>query len=556
VTVEEFASLLANRAKFNAFSNVGPNDWNQWGGSGVRNNVVNVDNIATEWKPGKFDRKTGVWNKALSQNVKWVARLGSQSYGNPVVANGQIYVGTNNGGAWLERYPAEIDLGCLIAFNEADGAFLWQDSSEKLPTGRVHDWPHQGICCAPLVEGERLWYVTSRGEVKCLDTKGFHDDENDGPYTSEKYTEKNEADVIWLIDMMKEMQISQHNMCSCSVTGMGNILFVCTSNGVDESHTNIPAPFAPSFFAVDKNTGKVLWTDNSPGINILHGQWSSPAVAVIDGVPQVMFAGGDGWLYSFHATSFANGKPELLWKFDSNPKESEYILGGAGTRNEIIATPVVIDHYVYLAVGQDPEHGPGAGHLWCIDGRKRGDISPELAFNRKDPATPISHRRLRAVNPAEGDVAQPNPNSGVVWHFVGSDLNGNGAEDFEEVMHRSCGTVAVAPDAAGNLLLFIADFSGVFHCVDARTGKHFWSHDMFAAAWGSPLIVKDKVYIGDEDGDVSVFNVSTDPSASSPITVVNMGNSVYSTPIVANGILYVANRTHLFAVTPLSESGQ
>ena len=29
---------------------------------------------------------------------------------------------------------------------------------------------------------------------------------------------------------------------------------------------------------------------------------------------------------------------------------------------------------------------------------------------------------------------------------------------------------------------------------------------------------------------------------------INMGNSVYSTPIVAGNVLYIANRTHLFAI--------
>ena len=66
--------------------------------------------------------------------------------------------------------------------------------------------------------------------------------------------------------MMKELGISQHNMCSCSVTDAGDMLFVCTSNGVDVEHNYIPAPDAPSFFAMDKNTKKILWTDKSPGL--------------------------------------------------------------------------------------------------------------------------------------------------------------------------------------------------------------------------------------------------------------------------------------------------
>ena len=96
-----------------------------------------------------------------------------------------VYVGTNNGAGYLKRYPADVDLGCLIAFDEKNGKFLWQHSSEKLPTGRVHDWPLMGICCSPLVEGDALWFVTSRGEVKCLDTEGYYDGEDDGPIKNE-----------------------------------------------------------------------------------------------------------------------------------------------------------------------------------------------------------------------------------------------------------------------------------------------------------------------------------------------------------------------------------
>ena len=37
--------------------------------------------------------------------------LGSETYGNPVCANGKVYVGTNNASGYLSRYPANIDLG-------------------------------------------------------------------------------------------------------------------------------------------------------------------------------------------------------------------------------------------------------------------------------------------------------------------------------------------------------------------------------------------------------------------------------------------------------------
>lgn len=126
---------------------------------------------------------------------------------------------------------------------------------------------------------------------------------------------------------------------------------------------------------MNRDTGAVIWTDNSPGANVLHGQWSSPSYGVLGGVPQVLFGGGDGWLYSFTPEG-ENGKSKLLWKFDCNPKESPYVLGGSSTRNHIIATPAIYNGLVYVAVGEDPEHGEGEGHLWCIDPTKRGDVSP------------------------------------------------------------------------------------------------------------------------------------------------------------------------------------
>ena len=526
---------------------VGAKDWPQWGGWSSKNNTPDGKNIPTEW-----DIDDGT-------NIKWQAKLGSQSYGNPVIANGKVYVGTNNGAGHLKRYPSNVDLGCLLCFDEKTGNFLWQHSSPKLPTGRVHDWPLQGVCCSPIVDGDRLWFVTSRGEVRCLDTEGFLDDENDGSYTAEPNENKDEADVLWVYDMMAKLGVSQHNMCSCSVALHGEVLLVNTSNGLDESHINLPAPNAPSFIALDRNTGELLWTDKSPGKNILHGQWSSPTIGTFNGQAQAIFAGGDGWVYSFDPAGDGNGNSKLLWKLDGNPKDSKWILGGRGTRNNIIATPVIYDGLVYVSVGQDPEHGEGPGHIWCIDPNKHGDVSSTIAKDASGNV--IEHRRLQAVDLEAGEKIEANPNSAVVWHYAEIDSNGDGKIKFEETMHRTIGTAAIKND-----LFFIADFSGLFHCMDAKKvdesvtnsdGTHppvqYWKYDMFAASWGSPLIVEGKVYIGDEDGDIAIFKLSNDPEVAmpneEPIAEINVGNAVYSSPVVANDTLYIANKSTLFAIS-------
>lgn len=537
-SAQNFDVLLENKKMIEQLK-VGAKDWPQWAGTPFRNNVCEGTNVPTAW-----DVETG-------DGIKWSMPLGSETYGNPVIANGKVYVGTNNGNGYAARYPNKVDLGCLVCFNEADGKFLWQHSNEKLPTGRVHDWPNQGICAAPLVDGDRLWYVTSRGEVVCLDTEGFLDGENDGVVQDEitsikadqkaLVNEQIEADVVWRIDMMKELKVSQHNMCSCSVTAWGDYLLVNTGNGVDEGHKELPQPSAASFLVCKRSTGEVLWTDNSPGDNVLHGQWSSPACGVLGGVAQAIYGGGDGWLYSF-ALEGENGKSKLLWKFDCNPKDSIYMLNKA-TRNHLIATPVIYDGLVYVAVGEDPEHGEGQGHLWCIDPTKRGDVSPTLVYNMKDEKTPIEAKRLQALVAKDGDFQRDNPNSAAVWHYMGSD-----PKVFETTMHRTCGTVAIKND-----LLFVADFSGVFHCVNAKTGEAHWTYDMLAASWASPLIVNDKVYIGDEDGDIAIFEVSY-KEQTEPLAEINMGSAVYTTPVFANETLYIANRNRIYAIAEGAKS--
>src|SRR5262249_57499083 len=111
----------------------------------------------------------------------------------------------------------------------------------------------------------------------------------------------------------------------------------------------------PSLVAVNKNTGKVVWSDNSPGENIMDGQWSSPVAATdIHGETLVIYGGGDGWLYAFEAKG-----GELRWKFDGNPKSAVHKPGGRGTRGYFVATPVVSETNLYFATASTPNDTNG-----------------------------------------------------------------------------------------------------------------------------------------------------------------------------------------------------
>ena len=283
--------------------------------------------------------------------------------------------------------------------------------------------------------------------------------------------------------MVEEVGTHPHNMANSSPTSYGDLIYVSTSNGQDESHVNIPSPKAPAIIAISKKTGKLVWEDNSVGNRILHGQWSSPAVGRVGDTVQVAMGQGDGYIRSYDALT---GKK--LWEFDLNPKDSVW----PKTRNEVISTPVFFEGRVYIATGQDPEHGEGVGNLYCIDPTKRGDITQ----------------------------------TGRVWHY--------------DKIRRSVSTAAIFEG-----VLYYADFSGFLHALDAKTGKLYWTHDMLAAVWGSPIVINGNVYLGDEDGDVVVLKAGKEKKL---LAEMNMGSSVYSTPVPANGTLFIANRNQLFAL--------
>ncbi|QDU78905.1 outer membrane biogenesis protein BamB [Polystyrenella longa] len=513
-------------------------DVTQRGGSGLRNNVSTETGAPT------------VWDVDAKEGVKWSRELGSITYGGPVVADGQVYVATNNDAAYLEKYPNNIDMGCLLCFSEETGDFLWQLSRPKLEAGDDYDWAHQGICSDPYVEENRLWIVTNRCEVLCLDTAGFSDQKNDGSVTDEVDQDIQSADIIWQLDMLNDLGVQPRNMTTCSITGAGDLIFVSTSNGVADvdsvtEENPVPAPEAPSFLAINKTTGKIVWSDNRPGPNLLQGVWSSPAYAVIDGRAQVIFAAGDGYCYGFDPAGDGDGNSRLLWKFDCNPKSSVWDPFDQEGRNNLIATPVVHDGIVYIAVGQDPEIGDGPGCLWAISPNKQGDVSPTLVVDKNNK--PVPPRRIQALDEDAGEKEVPNPNSALVWKYTGEDRDGSGSVDLEEEMSRAIASVTIQDD-----ILVIGCFSGVVHCLDSKTGKPHWSYDMFAHLWGAALIVEDKIYLGDEDGDLAIFELSIDPEVAmaegEPHEEISMGAAIYTSPVFANGTLYISTANTLFAL--------
>jgi outer membrane protein assembly factor BamB len=273
---------------------------------------------------------------------------------------------------------------------------------------------------------------------------------------------------------------------------VGDLLMVSTSNGQNEGHMRVPSPRAPSLIAVDKRSGDVVWRAIGAGGQVLHGQWSSPVAADVNGRLQVFFGGGDGWLRAYDATS-----GHEVWRFDGNPKDARWLpRPHVLSLGSIIASPVFADGRVFVAMGQSPGHGNG----------------PSL---------------IHAVSPnGQGDVTS----SRLLW------------------TSRAVGRVIGTPIARDGLL-YVGDLGGTIHCLDSATGAHVWKHETSEAIWGSILLAGDRLYVGNVAGTMTVLRAGRRKEL---LAEIEMDGPLYSRPALIDDALYLAtaNRLYFIAAKP------
>lgn len=503
-------------------------DWPQWGGRAERNMMSDEPGLPETFSRGTREPEGGI-DPQTAQNVKWVVKLGSATYGNPTIANGRVYVGTDDMNLTGDQRLKRTRGGLVQCFDEATGKLLWRlavPQRNKVPPGLLYSHQHLGVCSSPAVEGDRVYVVTGAADVVCLDAKGLTDG-NDGPFVDEAQyiagseappvkPDPTDADIIWRCDLIEDLGIRPHDTTSCSVLVHGSLVYLSTSNGVDPAHEKVLAPKAPAFCALDKNTGRLAaYEDVGLSSRLYHCQWCSPTLGRVGDTTQVVVGGGDGVCYGFEAVEGLPDKPvplKNLWSYDCNPPEYKcrggkpipYYDGDKRKKDspnkndgsyigpsQLIGTPVCHHNRVYIALGQDPAHGRGKGMLHCIDATKRGDIT----------------------------------SSGKIWSYDGLD--------------RTIATAAVADG-----LVYIVDIAGRLHCLDADTGKCQWVYETKTETWGGPLLADGKLYFGNQ----KMFYVLAAGREPKLLSEIKLGNPMYTTPVAANGVLYVASQHYLWAV--------
>ena len=428
------------------------------------------------------------WDTTTGRNIVWSVAVGNETFGRPVVAGDVVYVGTDN--ARHLNPDVEDAAGVLMAFDAKDGSFLWQDLALRVGRG-LREFLLPSTTGAPYVEGNRLYYVTAECQLRSLDTQGFRDGENDGPYREEIFQDHAAADIVWELDICGRLGVFPHEATNSDVVAVGDLLMVSTSNGQNEGHTRVASPRAPSLIAVDKRSGDVVWRAIGAGEHVLHGQWSSPVAADVHGRVQVLFGGGDGWLRSYDA---ASGRE--VWRFDGNPKDAQWLpRPGVLSRGSIIASPVFADGRVFVAMGQSPGHGNGPSLVHAISPNGQGDVT----------------------------------GSRLLW------------------TSREVGRVVGTPIVSDGLL-YIGDLGGTIHCLDAATGAHIWKHETHEPIWGGLALVGDRLYAGNADGLMTVLRAGRHKQV---LAQIEMDAPLYSAPAPIGDALYVAtaNRLYLIATT-------
>ncbi len=413
------------------------------------------------------------WDTVTGRNIVWSVALGNETYGRPVVAGDAVYVGSDN--ARRMNPDFRDDAGVLLAFQAKDGKFLWQDAAPRVERG-LREFLLPSTTSTPYVEGNRLYYVTAECQLRSLDTHSLGDSEN-----------STAAGIVWELDMCS-LGVFPHEACNSEVLPLGDLLIVSTSNGQNEGHTRVPSPRAPSLIAVNKTSGKVVWSAIGPGEQVLHGQWSSPVAANVNGRIQVLYGGGDGWLRSYDAAS-----GQELWRFDGNPKDLRFLpRPGVLSRSSIIASPVYADGRVFIAMGLSPGHDNGPSLIHAISPNGQGDVT----------------------------------GSGLLW------------------TSREVGRVVGTPIVKDGLL-YVGDLGGTIHCLDAATGAHVWKHETNGAIWGSLLLAADRLYVGNVEGSMTILRTGRQKQL---LAQIEMHAPLYSPPALIGDALYLATANHLYLI--------
>jgi outer membrane protein assembly factor BamB len=94
-------------------------------------------------------------------------------------------------------------------------------------------------------------------------------------------------------------------------------------------------------------------------------------------------------------------------------------------------------------------------------------------------------------------------------------------------------------------LLYVGDVGGTVHCLDAATGALVWKHETNAAIWGCLLLAGDRLYVGNEEGTMTVLRAGRQKQL---LGEIEMDAPLYSPPALMGDALYLATATRFYLI--------
>ena len=248
------------------------------------------------------------------------------------------------------------------------------------------------------------------------------------------------------------------------------------------------------------------------------GQGSSPVIFESLAIVQVDKHSGS-FLAAF---DLATGKPAWRVERDERPVWASPTLDGSGGRAELF---VVGGYHVR---GYDPRTGQ---ELWRFkDVSEVKTPTPFVSDGLVIFAGGYRGRPLFAIKSgALGDVSVPE--SAKSGPFLAWRTDSGGPYTTTPLAYRD--------------LLYAARDEGVLGVYDLKTGALVYRERTDTTHSASPVASDGKVYLAGEDGQLLVLRAGR---AFEVLARIDMGETVFATPAISRGTMYVRTRGHLYAI--------
>ncbi len=299
----------------------------------------------THWRGPEqngISRETGLpdsWSLETRENVLWSDDIGGRA--TPVIMNDRVYLNSRTVGPLVG--PGKVDLQEQVVCRDLNtGKVLWRDVFNVFQT----DIPAPRVGWASMTadpETKRVYMHSVSGLFRCYDEAGK---------------------VMWEHSLFEDFgKISGYGGRTQTAVIDENRVIVGFFF-LNWGKTGNPPP-KQTYFAFDKETGKLLW-QSAPGGRPLDTNYSNPFVTVIDGVRQLIGGNADGGVYGINART-----GEKLW-------------GMRMSKRGLNTTAAVDGNLVFIAHGEDNIDSTEFGRIQCVDASKRGDFTESGGVWRHD----------------------------------------------------------------------------------------------------------------------------------------------------------------------------